>query len=130
VPPEFQHQAQIYSSSRCWGLLGGALSAAFFIRRLYVNATPYNVAIPLAILKMPAGVMVAISGMILLTGEFVPGFSAIDKQSQLLAYALVFGFAQQAFTYVLDQRAEKLIASVPSIGRREDLPVTGQSRDG
>lgn len=111
------------------GLLGGALSAAFFIRGLYVNATPYNVAIPLAILKIPAGAMVAVSGMILLAGDFVPGFSAIDKQSQILAYALVFGFAQQLFTQTLDHRAEKLIASVPSKGRRQDLPMAGPSRD-
>jgi hypothetical protein len=33
------------------GLLGGALSAAVFIRGLYVSSTPYNVAIPLALSK-------------------------------------------------------------------------------
>jgi hypothetical protein len=111
------------------GLLGGTLSGAFFIRRLHVSATPYNVAIPLAISKIPAGAMVAVSGIILLAGDFVPGFSAIDKQSQMIAYALAFGFAQQLFTQMLDQRAEKLVANVPSKGKREELPATGQSRD-
>ena len=37
------------------GLLGGALSAALFIRDLYSNATPYNISVPLAILKLPRG---------------------------------------------------------------------------
>lgn len=111
------------------GLLGGALSAAVFIRNLYVNVTPYNVAIPLAILKMPAGAMVAVSGMILLAGDFVPGFSAIDKQGQIVAYALVFGFAQQLFTQMIDQRAETLVSSVPSKTRQQDLLSAGQLHD-
>lgn len=104
------------------GLLGGSVSAAVFIRGLYANATPYNVAIPLALLKLPAGATVAVLGMILLAGDFVPGFSAIDKQVQILAYAILLGFSQQLFTQMLDQRAEKLIANVPSKARREDGP--------
>ena len=36
------------------GLLGAALSAAVFIRGLYLNnSTPYNVAVPLALSKLP-----------------------------------------------------------------------------
>lgn len=110
------------------GLIGGALSAGVFIRGMYSNGTPYNVAIPLALLKVPVGGLVAIGGIILLAGDFVPGFTAIDKQVQILAYALVFGFAQQLFTNTLDQRAEKLIANVPTKGKKDDKAVsTGSS---
>jgi hypothetical protein len=78
---------------------------------------------------MPAGAMVAVSGMILLTGNFVPGFSAIDKQGQMLAYALVFGFAQQLFTQMIDHRAEKLVSNIPSKARQRDFPAAEQSPD-
>ena len=94
------------------GLMGGALSASLFLRDLYSNSTPYNVTVPLALLKLPAGAMTALTGIILLAGEFVPGFSAIDKPAQILAYAVVFGFAQQLFTQFVDQRAQKLVDSV------------------
>jgi hypothetical protein len=106
------------------GLFGGCLSALVFIRRLYGNATPYNVAIPLAVLKIPAGAAVSVGGMILVAGDFVPGFSAIDKPGQIIAYALIFGFAQQLFTQMLDRRAMQLISSIPSKERRDDLPPT------
>jgi hypothetical protein len=114
------------------GLMGGALSAALFIRDLYTNATPYNVSIPLALLKIPAGALTAIVGIILLAGQFVPGFTAVDKQIQILAYALVFGFAQQLFTQVLDQRAQKLVASVPTKARGISGPAqdAAEQRDG
>jgi hypothetical protein len=104
------------------GLVGGALSAAVFIRDLYTNATPYNVSIPLAMLKLPAGAMTALAGIILLAGEFVPGFTAVDKQIQILAYALVFGFAQQLFTQVVDQRARRLVSNVPTKARGISAP--------
>jgi hypothetical protein len=96
------------------GLLGGALSAGIFIRRLYLQATSYNVLIPLALAKLPAGAMTAIVGLVVLAGEFIPGFTAIDKQSQILAYALAFGFAQQTFTKLLDRRAEELASNIPT----------------
>jgi hypothetical protein len=103
------------------GVIGGALSSAVFVRGMSSNPTPYNVAIPLALLKIPVGGLAAIVGIVLLAGDFVPGFSAIDKQVQILAYALVFGFAQQVFTSALDQRGETLIASLPTKNRAEDV---------
>jgi hypothetical protein len=99
------------------GLLGGSLSAGVFIRGLYVNSTPYNVSIPLALLKLPAGATAAVVGLLLLAGDFVPGFTAVDRQHQILAYAVVFGFGQQLFTKMLDARAEELLANVPTKAR-------------
>jgi hypothetical protein len=92
---------------------------------MYSNPTPYNVAIPLALLKLPVGALAAIVGIVLLGGDFVPGFSAIDKQVQILAYALVFGFAQQLFTNALDQRAENLIANLPTKSKEADKGTSG-----
>jgi uncharacterized membrane protein (DUF485 family) len=116
IPPDVSSGGDFFAVALL-GLMGGSLSAAIFIRDLYTNTTPYNVSIPLALLKLPAGSLTAVVGMILLVGGFVPGFSAIDTQAQILAYALTLGFAQQLFTQVIDQRAQKLVASVPTKAR-------------
>ena len=96
------------------GLLGGALAAAVSIRNLRGTSTPYDVPVALALLKVPLGAFTAIVGLVALQGSFVPGLSALDSQQQILAYALVLGYAQQVFTYSLDRRAQSLLDDLPS----------------
>lgn len=96
------------------GLLGGALAAAVAIRKTRGTSTPYNVPFALALLKVPTGSLTAVAGIILLAGEVVPGLSDLDSQPQILAYALVLGYAQQAATRFLDDRAQTLLNRVPS----------------
>jgi hypothetical protein len=88
------------------GLLGGALAATVAIRKVRGTSTPYNVPIALALLKVPTGSLTAVAGIVLLAGEVVPGLSALDSQPQVLAYALVLGYAQQAATRFLDDRGQ------------------------
>ena len=96
------------------GLLGGALSAAFTIQRLRGTSTPYGIPIALSIHKIPAGALTAIVGLILVHGDFIPGLSALDSQGQILAYAILLGFAQHLATRFIDQKAEDVLNSVPS----------------
>lgn len=96
------------------GLLGGALAAAFAIRNLRGTSTPYRIPLALAALKVPSGALTAVAGMLLLGGNFVPGLSELDSQRQILAYALLLGFAQQLATRFIDNRAQSLLNSVPS----------------
>jgi hypothetical protein len=96
------------------GLLGGALSAAFTIQKLRGTSTPYGIPVALSIHKLPAGALTAIVGLILVHGEFIPGLSALDSQGQILAYAILLGFAQHLATRFLDQKAEDVLNSVPS----------------
>jgi hypothetical protein len=96
------------------GLLGGSLAAAFAIRKVRGSATPYDVPIALAVLKVPSGALTAVVGILLLGGGFVPGFSELDSQRQILAYALLFGYAQQLGTRFIDDRAKAIVNSVPS----------------
>jgi len=96
------------------GLLGGALGAAFAIRKLRGSSTPYDVPTALALLKVPSGALTAVAGVLLLGGGFVPGLSELDSQRQILAYALVFGYAQQLATRFIDDRAQSILQSVPS----------------
>ena len=104
------------------GLLGGALSAAVSIRNLRGTSTPYDIPIALALLKVPAGALTAIGALIAIRGDFIPGLSALDSQEQILAYALVFGYAQQLLTGLIDRQAHDLLNAVPSKDAEQGRP--------
>jgi hypothetical protein len=106
------------------GLLGGALAAAFAIRNIRGTSTPYDIPIALAVLKVPTGALTAAAGLLLLRGQFVPGLSALDSQEQILAYALVLGYAQQIFTRLVDRQAQSILADVPSKETRAVPPAS------
>ena len=95
------------------GLLGGALSVAFTVQRLRGTSAPYDIPLALTINKLPSGVLTSIVGLILIQGDFIPGLSELDNQGQILAYAILFGFAQHLATRYIDQKAEEVIESVP-----------------
>jgi hypothetical protein len=96
------------------GLLGGGLSAAVAIRRLQGTSTPYSIPVTLSLLKLPAGAVSAVVGILLVQGSFVPGLSQLDNQPQILAYAFLFGIAQQLVTRLVDQQAQAILGKVPS----------------
>jgi hypothetical protein len=50
--------------------------------------------------------------LLLMRGQFVPGLSALDTSAQILAWGLVFGYAQQLLTRVVDQRAHTVLDTV------------------
>ena len=101
------------------GVLGGALSAAISIRGLSGTSTPYDVPLALAGLKLPLGALTSLGALIALQGDFVPGLSELDSQGQILAYALVFGYAQQLLSGFLDRRAQTLLDAAP--GKEKDV---------
>jgi hypothetical protein len=103
------------------GAVGGMISTAVFVRGLYANPTPYNVAVPLALLKIPTGCVTAIVGVLFLAGGFFSGFGVIDGQAQILSYAVLFGFAQQIVTQAADQRAKRFISDLPTKSRDSSL---------
>jgi hypothetical protein len=96
------------------GLLGGALSATFGIQKLRGTSTPYAIPVALSSMKLPAGALTGIVGLILVHGEFVPGLSELDSQGQILAYAVLLGVGQHLFTRFVDRRAETVLNSLPS----------------
>lgn len=114
------------------GLLGGALAAAFAIRNLRGTSTPYDIPIALAWLKVPCGALTAVAGILLLGGNFLPGLSQLDSQPQILAYALVLGFAQQVGTRLIDNQAQTILNRVPSSdpGANAPPPPTGPPASG
>ena len=108
------------------GLVGGALAGAFAIRNIRGTSIPYDVPLALAFLKVPIGALTAVAGILLLGGGFVPGLSELDSQRQILAYALLLGYAQQVATQLIDKQAQTLLNAVPSKdpeGKQPDPPA-------
>ena len=106
------------------GVLGAALSATLAVQKLRGTAAPYAVPVGLAFFKLPAGALTAIAGLLLINGDFVPGFSQLDNQGQILAYAIAFGVAQHLVTRFVDQRADDVLSSLPS----KERPVTKEKQ--
>lgn len=107
------------------GLVGGGLAGALTVRDLLKTRTPnampiapHTVPIALSVLKLPAGALTAISGLLLVSGAFVPGLTALDTQGQILAYAFVLGFAQQIATSQIDRQAREILSAQPRDDRR------------
>jgi hypothetical protein len=108
------------------GLVGGSLSAMVAIRGMRGTSTPYGVPVALALLKLPAGALVSLSALVLLGGEFFPGLSGLDSPQQIVAYALVLGYAQQLVTRLVDRQANTVLDRVPSAepAAREQPPAS------
>ena len=94
------------------GLAAAAVAAAAAIRKIRGSSERYGVPLALAALKLPTGALTAFLGLLLMRGQFVPGLSALDTSAQILAWALVFGYAQQLFTRLVDQQGQTVLNSV------------------
>ena len=55
------------------GLTAGAFAAALSVRGIRGTSTPYGVPVAIAWLKLPAGALTALFGMLMVHGSFVPG---------------------------------------------------------
>jgi hypothetical protein len=93
------------------GLTAAAVAAAA-LRGIRGSSEPYGLPVALATLKLPMGAVTAFLGLLLMRGQFVPGLSALDTSAQILAWALVFGYAQQLFTRLVDQQAHTVLDTV------------------
>jgi hypothetical protein len=112
--------AQIRTTAGPWdipiveiaGLLAAALASALALRSIQGTSTPYSLPVALAVLKLPSGALTAVLGLLLMRGGFIPGLSALDSSAQIIAWAIVFGYAQQLLTRFLDQQANQVLENV------------------
>ena len=94
------------------GLISAAVAAAFALRGIRGTSTPYGLPVALALLKLPTGALTAVLGLLLMRGQFVPGLTALDSSAQIIAWAVVFGYAQQIFTRLVDSQAQTVLDDV------------------
>ena len=101
------------------GLIGATLSAVFSIKNVRGSSEPFSVPVAQILLKLPTGALTAIIGLLLIRGGFTPGFTGLDSSPQIFAYSVLFGYAQQLFTSLVDRQANSILAASPGSG-----PVT------
>jgi hypothetical protein len=104
------------------GLTAAAIATAAAIRRIKGSSERYGLPVSLAALKLPTGAITAFLGLLLMRGQFVPGLSALDTPAQILAWALVFGYAQQLFTRLVDQQGQTVLDNVRGADRPQPEP--------
>ena len=99
------------------GLIAAAVVATIRIRKIRGSSEAPDLPVLLALLKLPMGAIIAFLGILLVRGGFVPGLSALDTPAQILSWALVFGFAQQLFTRLVDQQGQTVLDNVRGADR-------------
>jgi hypothetical protein len=104
------------------GLLGAAVAAAVALRGSRGSSDPYSIPAVLAILKISTGALTAVLGLLLIRAEFIPGLSALDSSAQIIAWAIVLGYAQQLFTRAIDQQARSVLAETQEGTPRAERP--------
>lgn len=105
------------------GLTAAAVAAAAAIRTVKGSSERYHLPVALAVLKLPTGAITAFLGLLLMRGQFVPGLSALDTSAQILAWALVFGYAQELFTRLVDRQGENVLEDVRGADRPQPVPT-------
>jgi len=95
-----------------FGLLGAVLTGVRFVaQRTVASSVPLSTTRSFqALLKGAVGTLAAVLGLLFLRAGVVPGFTQVDTQSQILAYAVVFGAAQEFITRLIDQRSNTLLS--------------------
>lgn len=96
------------------GLLAAAIASAAMISHVKGSSERYGIPVALAALKLPTGALTAVLGLLLMRGQFIPGLNALDNPGQIVAWGLVFGYAQQLFTRLIDQQGQTVLNSVRS----------------
>lgn len=106
------------------GLVAAAVGGALSLRNIRGTSTPYSLPVALALLKLPTGALMAVLGLLLMRGEFVPGLSALDSSAQIVSWAIVFGSSQQLFTRLIDEQANSVLQDVGGHGAAGDRPTS------
>jgi hypothetical protein len=78
------------------------------LRTLKGARRPPGLQIAQIVLKIPAGALLGLFGVVLLQAHLLPTITPAAN-GQLVAYAMLFGFAQEAVTRAIDKRAGALL---------------------
>ena len=105
------------------GLIAASVASAAALQRLRGSTVPFGLPVALAALKLPTGALTAFAGLVLMRGAFIPGLSDLDSSAQILAWAVIFGYAQQIFTRVVDQQATVVLEQVRGQERKDAPPA-------
>lgn len=108
------------------GLLGATIAAAAALSRSRGTADPYSLPVALALLKVSTGMLTSFLGILLIRAQFIPGLTALDSSAQIVAWAIVLGYAQQVFTRAVDRQAQTVLAESDYAQSRRPEPTEEQ----
>ncbi|MEV0995488.1 hypothetical protein [Nonomuraea sp. NPDC050202] len=111
------------------GLSAAALVGAIGLRHIHGTSAPYTLPIVLALLKLPAGAVSAVIGLMLIQARFVPGLTDLDSSAQILGWAALFGAAQQLITRLVDEQGQHVLRNVRDSSRGVDQAAEPQRAD-
>lgn len=103
---------------------GGLISVIAFIGSLQSSSGPYNLGVAQAVLKVISGAAIGLF-RVLLVQHGVLDILAPQNNNRILAYAVLFGFAQQLVTQAADKRAADIVGSTPSARTGPAVPAVG-----
>ncbi|MFE1443501.1 hypothetical protein [Streptomyces sp. NPDC058739] len=117
------------------GMLAAALAGTASLKKMRGTAGPYHIPALLLALRLPVGALSAVLGVLLISGEFIPGLTALDSDTQILAWAAVFGIVQESVTRALDKQGQLVLdnARAPERGFEagptvREVPRVGDTR--
>lgn len=92
------------------GGLGGLMSALAFLGKINTLENPYRLQLIQLAIKFPVGSITALAGIAALQSSALTSLKPVPG-TQLLLYAIVFGFGQQAITTWLDNKASSVLSN-------------------
>jgi hypothetical protein len=99
------------------GLFSASLVGSVAIRRMRGSSMPYAVPMASLLVKLPTGALTAVAGLLLIRAGVLGPDVAAAGTAQLVAYALIFGASQQAFTRLIDIQTQNVLDSIPTPNR-------------
>lgn len=99
------------------GALAAALAGAVSLRSMRGTSGSYRVAVLLLVLRLPVGALSAALGILLISGEFLPGLSSLDSEAQIVAWAAAFGILQETVTRAVDKQGQLVLDNVRAPNR-------------
>jgi hypothetical protein len=113
VPPTTPSATKVVATLEVWGAVGGLVGVLVALRRIGGVRGPYALPIVQTALKVPAGAVIALFGLLILQSSLLPGLALVDDKA-LAAYAALFGFAQESVTRLVDRQAGQLLGRARS----------------
>jgi hypothetical protein len=105
------------ASIELWGVLGGLVGALAGLRNLRGSAQPVGLQFAQIALKIPAGALTALVGVILLQAALTPNTLAVED-GKIAAFAILFGAAQETITTFVDRTAGTLLDKGKTLGEK------------
>ena len=110
-----------------FGLLAAVVAAAFSIRGIRGTSGPYRVSVALVVLKLVSGALTAIAGLIVVDAVRLHlGEDPLGTPALMLTLAMVFGYSQQLFTHLVDQRGAQVMEATRSPSSHEATMHAGE----